>query len=423
MTSPPLRIQTRGPIAAHATCPGSKSFSNRALLIAALAEGESVLRGVLDSDDITFMSGALRGLGARIERVGDTWTVGGTDGALRAPSETLDVHASGTAARFLTALATLADGPAVVDGVARIRERPVSDLVDTLRSLGAEIEIQGENGCPPVRTLGGGLRGGEALIDAGKSSQYVSAVLLAAPYAREDVTLRLRDGKLVSRPYVELTLSCMRAFGGEVEWAGAESLRVRAGAHYRARDYRIEPDASTAAYFFAAAAVTGGEVTVEGLPGDSIQADVRLLHIFEQMGCQVERARESITLRAPKTLRGVDVDMNDLPDAVLAFAVTAAFAEGPSVVRNVANLRIKESDRLAALETELNRIGARARATEDALFIEPGALHGAEIETYDDHRVAMSFGVAGLRVPGIVIKDPACVSKSWPSYFDALENL
>ncbi len=369
------------------------------------------------------MSEALRGLGASIERDGDIWTVGGLDGALRSPSKTLDVHASGTAARFLTALATLADGPAVVDGIARIRERPVLDLVDALRSLGAEIEIEGENGCPPVRTLGGGLAGGEAVIDAGKSSQYVSAVLLAAPYARGDVLLRLREGKLVSRPYVEITLDCMRAFGGDASWADAESLRVRAGALYRGRDYRIEPDASTAAYFFSAAAVTGGEVTVEGLPGDSIQADARLLGIFEQMGCTVTRGSESITLRAPKTLRGVDVDMNDLPDAVLAFAVTAAFADGPSVVRNVANLRIKESDRLAALETELNRIGARARATEDALFIEPGPLHGAEIETYDDPRVAMSFGVAGLRVPGIVIKDPDCVSKSWPRYFDALEKL
>jgi len=423
MSAASTQIRPRGPIDARVTCPGSKSITNRALLIAALAEGRSTLRGALESDDTVYMGRALRALGAEITQQENSWTVLGTGGALRAPDRVLDVHASGTAARFLTALATLADGPAVVDGVARIRERPVSDLVTALESLGAAITVEGKTGCPPLRTAGGGLRGGEATIDASKSSQYVSAVLLTAPYAETDVVLHLAEGKLVSRPYVELTLDCMRAFGAEVTWADEATLRVCAGKTYAGRDYRVEPDASTAAYFFAAAAITGGVITVEGLPGRSMQADVRLLEIFEAMGCQVERGDTSITLRGPTTLRGVDVDMNTLPDAVLAFAVTAAFAEGPSAVRNVANLRIKECDRLAALENELNRIGAVARTTKDALFIEPGALHGAEIETYDDHRVAMSFGLVGLRVPGIVIKDPACVSKSWPAYFEALEKL
>jgi 3-phosphoshikimate 1-carboxyvinyltransferase len=296
-------------------------------------------------------------------------------------------------------------------------------LVESLRALGAEIEIQGQNGCPPIRTAGGGWFGGEASIDASKSSQYVSAVLLAAPYAKHDVILALRDGKLVSRPYIDITLDCMQAFGADVRWVDEATLQVSAGRHYLGRDYAIEPDASTAAYFFAAAAITGGQVTVKGLPGDSKQADVRLLDLFEQMGCQVERRPDSVSLRGTENLRGIDVDMNDLPDAVLAFAAVAAFAQGPSLVRNVANLRIKECDRLAALETELNRIGARASTTKDSLFIEPGELHGAEIETYDDHRVAMAFGLVGLRVPGIVIKDPGCVSKSWPAYFDELEKL
>jgi 3-phosphoshikimate 1-carboxyvinyltransferase len=407
-------------------CPGSKSITNRALLIAALAQGKSSLRGPLASDDTLYMGNALRALGAKISEEGDVWTISGTGGNLHEPSETLDVHASGTAARFLTALATLASGPAVIDGIERIRQRPVLDLVETLRTLGAKIEIQGENGCPPIRTAGGGWFGGEASIDASKSSQYVSAVLLAAPYAQHDVELVLREGKLVSRPYVDITLDCMRAFGGDVRWADEATLRVSAGRHYMGRDYAIEPDASTAAYFFAAAAITGGQVTVEGLPGDSIQADARLLGLFEQMGCQVERRADSISLRGTDNLRGIDVDMNDLPDAVLAFAVVAAFAQGPSAVRNVANLRIKECDRLAALETELNRIGVRASTTEDSLFIdpaEPHEVHGAEIETYDDHRVAMAFGLVGLRVPGIVIKDPGCVSKSWPEYFDELDKL
>lgn len=418
-----LEIATRGPIDAHVTCPGSKSITNRALLIAALAEGPSSLHGALESDDTLYMGRALRALGAEITQDGELWTVRGTGGALCAPQQVLDVHASGTAARFLTSLATLASGPAIIDGNERIRERPISDLVEALRSLGAKLEIEGVDGCPPIRAAGGGMRGGRAEIDASKSSQYVSAVLLAAPYAQQDVRLQLIDGKLVSRPYVEITLDCMRAFGAEVDWEDEATLCVRANQRYVGRDYRIEPDASTAAYFFAAAAITGGTVTVDGLPGNSIQADVRLLGIFEQMGCRVERSSDAITLTGPKKLRGVDVDMNDLPDAVLAFAVSAAFAEGRSTVRNVANLRIKECDRLAALETELNRIGAFAKASEDALVIEPGQLHGAEIETYDDHRVAMSFGLVGLRVPGIVIRDPDCVSKSWPSYFEALEKL
>ncbi len=423
MSESSLPIRPRGPVDARVRCPGSKSITNRALLIAALAQGESKLRGPLASDDTLYMSKALRSLGAKITENGDVWTVSGTGGILREPGETLDVHASGTAARFLTALASLASGPAVIDGIERIRQRPVLDLVETLRALGAEIEIQGKNGCPPIRTAGGGWFGGEASIDASKSSQYVSAVLLAAPYAKHDVKLVLREGKLVSRPYVDLTLDCMRAFGGDARWVDEETLNVASGRHYLGRDYAIEPDASTAAYFFAAAAITGGQVTVEGLPGDSIQADARLLGLFEQMGCQVERRADSVSLRGTEHLRGIDVDMNDLPDAVLAFSAVAAFAQGPSAVRNVANLRIKECDRLAALETELNRIGARASTTEDSLFINPAELHGAEIETYDDHRVAMAFGLVGLRVPGIVIKDPGCVSKSWPEYFDELDKL
>jgi len=422
-----LPIHTRGPIDARVRCPGSKSITNRALLIAALASGRSELHGPLESDDTVYMGGALAKLGAGIVKRGELWEITGTDGKLRAPTHVLDVHASGTAARFLTAVATLSPGPAVVDGVARIRERPVADLVDALRALGAQIEIEGKNGCPPVRALGGGIEGGETLIDASRSSQYVSAVLLAAPYAKRDVTLRLAEGKLVSRPYVELTLECMRAFGADAGWIDADALCVRSGATYRARSYPIEPDASTAAYFFAAAAITGGRVCVEGLPGHSIQADVRLLEIFEGMGCKVERSSNAITLTAPSPaqggLRGVDVDMNALPDAVLAFAVVAAFAQGTSVVRNVGNLRIKESDRLAALENELNRIGAHAYSTADTLTIEPASLHGATIETYDDHRVAMSFGLVGLRVPGIVIRNPSCVSKSWPEYFEALNQL
>jgi 3-phosphoshikimate 1-carboxyvinyltransferase len=350
--------------------------------------------------------------------------VAGGAGHLRAPVAPVHAGNSGTTARFLTAAATLADGPVVIDGDARMRERPIEDLVVALRALGAQVEVQGRGGCPPVRVAGGGLPGGPAEIDARRSSQYVSAVLLAAPYARRDVTLSLAGGVLVSRPYVDLTLQLMREFGADADWTAGGGLRVAAGRGYQARDYAIEPDASAAAYPFCAAAIAGGQVRVEGIPKDSIQADLALLDILERMGCRVERGERAATVHGPvRKLRGVDVDMNALPDAVLALAVVAAFAEGPTRIRNVANLRIKETDRLAALETELRKLGAGARASADGLEIVPGALHGAEIATYDDHRMAMAFALAGLAVPGVVILDPDCVSKTWPEYFSVLERL
>jgi 3-phosphoshikimate 1-carboxyvinyltransferase len=229
---------------------------------------------------------------------------------------------------------------------------------------------------------------------------------------------------LVSRPYVDLTLEVMRAFGAEAEWAGPSAVRVRAGRGYRGREYAIEPDASAAVYPLCAAAITGGRARVEGIPADSIQADVRVLGVLEAMGCEVVRGAGFVQVRGPLgRLNGVSVDMNQMPDAALAIAVVAIFAGGPSEIRNVANLRIKETDRLHALETELRKLGALASASDDGLRIEPGRLHGAEIETYDDHRMAMSFALAGLRVPGVSIRDPACVRKTWPEFFEMLERL
>jgi 3-phosphoshikimate 1-carboxyvinyltransferase len=322
-------------------------------------------------------------------------------------------------------VATLADGPVVIDGAARMRERPIDDLVRALHGLGATIEILGRDGCPPVRVAGGGFRGGCTRIDASRSSQFVTAVLLAAPYAHEDVVLVPVAGAVVSRPYVDLTLQVMTAFGAEASWSeDGRALCVVAGRRYAARRFAIEPDASAAAYPFAAAAIAGGVVRVPQIPEASLQPDFRLLGILEQMGCRVERKGDTVSVHGPSgRLRGVDVDMNDLPDAVLALAVVALFAEGTTRIRNVANLRIKETDRLAALETELRKLGARARTGADWLEIEPGPLRGASIDTYDDHRMAMAFALAGLRVPGVAIRDPGCVSKTWPDYFDALARL
>ena len=426
MTEFPKRIEirVRGPLDAAVRPPGSKSLTNRALPVAALARGESVLRGGLWSDDTRAMVACLEALGCPVTRQGDVFTVAGRDGQLSAPAQPLYADNSGTTARFLAAACTLADGPVVIDGNPRMRERPIAELAEALGRLGAGVEVLGENGCPPLRVAGGGLPGGEAEIDASRSSQYVSAVLLAAPLAERDVLLRFRDGVLVSRPYVELTLALMRDFGAEADWTPAGGVLVRAGSGYRGRDYRIEPDASAAAYAFCAAAIAGGRVRVEGIPEGSLQADLGLLALLERMGCRVRRGADFAEVEGPEgRLRGIDVDMNDLPDAVLALAVVALFAEGPTRIRNVANLRIKETDRLAALETELRKLGADARAGADSLEIQPGRLVGAEIDTYDDHRMAMSFALAGRRVPGVVIRDPGCVAKTWPEYFSALEDL
>lgn len=420
----PLPIEPRGPLDARVRVPGSKSLTNRALLVAALADGKSTLRGPLVSDDTDVMIRSLRQLGAGIDDASGDWRVDGTGARLRGPDAPLHVGNSGTTARFLTAAACLADGLVVIDGDPRMRERPIADLVAALTALGARCETLGENGCPPVRIAGGELPGGRATIDASRSSQYVSGVLLTAPYAKRDVELELAGGRLISRPYVELTLQVMRAFGAEAGWTDDGRLRVASGARYSGRDYAIEPDASAAAYPFCAAAIAGGRVRVDGIPEDSIQADLGLLPLLAEMGCRVARGPDYAEVEGPAgALRPIDVDLNDLPDAALALAVVALFADGPSHIRNVGSLRIKETDRLSALEAELTRLGANARAGEEDLRIEPGPLRGADIRTYRDHRMAMAFALAGLRVPGVRIQDPGCVAKTWPGYFAALAHL
>jgi 3-phosphoshikimate 1-carboxyvinyltransferase len=425
---PRLRIEPRGPLDLTLAVPGSKSITNRALLVAALAEGESRLEGALESDDTRAMREALGKMGVAIRTDGadgNGWSVLGSGGRLLAAREPLDLGNAGTAMRFLTAACTLAEGETILDGNERMRERPIGDLVDALASLGAEIELVQPTGCPPVRTGGGGLPGGEAEIDASRSSQYVSAVLLSAPYAAQDVVLSLRGGTLVSRPYVNVTLQVMAAFGAQARWQeeGA-SVRVRSGRPYSARHYPIEPDASSAAYPLCAAAICGGRARVIGIPPDSKQSDLALLPLLARMGCRVVRGEAFVEVSAPEGgLASLGrVDMNDLPDAALAYAVVALFANAPTRIENIGNLRIKETDRLEALETELVRLGARVATGPDWIEVRPGPLHGAEIETYDDHRMAMAFALAGLRIPGVVIRDPDCVSKTWPDYFASFER-
>lgn len=399
--------------------PGSKSITNRALAAAALAEGESLIAGALRSDDTEAMAGCLRRMGVHIEDAPDGGLRVRSTGRLRGGGR-LDARASGTTARFITAAACLADGPVVIDGAPRMRERPIGELVDALRSLGAGVDAARGGRYPPVRTAGGGLAGGRAAVDGSRSSQFISAVLLSAPRAGRTVTLDL-GGDLASRPYLDTTLEVMAAFGAGARWLDRRTIEAAAGG-YRPASFTVEADASAAVYPWTAAAVTGASVTVTGIDPASTQADMAALGVLERMGCGVRAGAGGITVDGAP-LGGVEADLRDCPDASLGLAVAAAFATGPSRFTGLANLRIKETDRLAALENELNRMGARASAGGDWIAVRPGPLRPARIRTYDDHRMAMSFAVAGLVQPGILIEDPGCTAKTWPGFFGMLESL
>lgn len=419
-----IRPLTR-PVDATVTIPGSKSYTNRALGMAALAEGRSILRGALFSDDTRHMSDALRRLSIEVsaDEGEDRFEVAGCAGRIPASEAELFVGNSGTSARFLTSVAALGRGTYVIDGVARMRERPIQDLLDGLRALGVRVRTRHDNGCPPVIVEADGIAGGKARMAGGTSSQYFTSILLAAPYARRDVEVEV-IGDLVSKPYVDMTLAGMKDFGVEVWRDGYERFRVRAGQGYKGRVYDVEPDASNASYFFAAAALTGGRVRVMRLNLASAQGDVHFVDALERMGCRVEAGQDFIEVRGPERLRGIEVDMNAMPDLAQTLAALAPFAEGSTTIRNVGSMRIKETDRIAAAVTELRKLGVQAVELPDGLVIHPAErLLPATIDTYDDHRMAMSFALVGLKVEGVVINDPGCVSKTFPGYFEKLEEL
>jgi 3-phosphoshikimate 1-carboxyvinyltransferase len=309
-----------------------------------------------------------------------------------------------------------------LDGVPRMRERPMGDQAAAMRALGARVTCEGENECPPVLVRASGLRGGRAAVRGAASSQFLSGLMMAAPYANEPVTLAV-EGKLVSVPYVVMTRRVMEAFGAEVDaTADYSELRISSARHYRGRDYAIEPDASAASYYFAAAAITGGEVTVEGLSRDSLQGDVAFVDCLAQMGAKVRFCDDSITVTG-RQLTGIDVDMNAISDTTPTLAVVAAFAAGPTHIRSVGHIRHKETDRIAAVACELRKLGATVEELPDGLRITPRPLRAAAIDTYNDHRMAMSFALAGLRIPGVVINDPGCTAKTYPEFFADLERL
>jgi 3-phosphoshikimate 1-carboxyvinyltransferase len=402
--------------------PGSKSITNRAVLIAALAAGESVLEGALASDDTHYMVAAWRQLGIAVSGNGDgdaAVKVSGQGGRVPAAAADLFVGNAGTAMRFLVAALCLGHGRFRVDGTARMRQRPIQDELDGLAQLGAQCCASG--GCPPVTIEARGLAGGAARVRASESSQFLSAVLQAAPYARRRVELEVVGGAIAT-PYIDMTVGVMRTFGVAVERDGYHHFAV-APQRYAACRYRIEPDASAAQYFLAAAALCGGRVRIHGLGPGSLQGDVAFVDVLEGMGAAVVRGADFLEVRGGPALDGIEVDMNAISDTFPTLAAIAPFARRPVHIRNIAHVRLQESDRLHAVATELQRLGASVVELADGLRIEPSPVRPAVVETYDDHRLAMSFALVGLRVPGVGIRDPDCVRKTFPDFFARLEGL
>ncbi len=409
------------------TVPGSKSLTQRALIAAALAQGTSQLLGPLASEDTHYTMEALRAMGVACDDADPAcWRVEGKGGLIQQPQQDIFLGNNGTATRFLTSVASLGNGTFHITGSERMAERPILPLIQALQGWQVEISSDAGTGCPPLTILAKGLAGGKTILPEGKSSQYLSSLLLVAPYAAAPAELEVQ-GEILSKPYVEMTLAVMADFGIRVEAApGLNYFRIPQG-KYQGRTYQIEGDASGASYFFGAAAVTGGKVTVANVPVPSLQGDAKLLPYLARMGCRIEQTAEGITVIGSQQLEGIEVDMGDMPDVAPTLAVVAAFAEGPTVINNIAHLRIKECDRVSAVVTELRKMGAEVEEEHDRMIIHGKAggsnLHGARIETYNDHRMAMCFAVAGLRVPGVEITGEGCVVKSFPDFWERFGRL
>jgi 3-phosphoshikimate 1-carboxyvinyltransferase len=422
MADPYLVKPVQGPIRGSIRPPGSKSLTNRALITAALADGTTSLTGVLHSDDTRVMIESLTRLGIEVKQNVDACTIEVVGCCGQPPAKTADLwlENSGTSIRFLTAICALGDGEFRLDGNERMRERPIRDLVDSLSLLDVDVQCELGTDCPPVSVKSTGLTGGKTSIAGNISSQYLSGLLMTAPCAQQALEINV-TGELVSQPYVDMTMGVMAQFGVTLGCPSPNVFQI-APQTYRATQYDIEPDASAASYFFAMAAVTGGEVTVAGLSQYALQGDVHFVEALEKMGCQVRYNEDTITVTGGE-LHGIDIDMNAISDTAQTLSVVALFAEGPTTIRNVAHMRHKETDRIAAVVTELKRMGVEASEFEDGLTITPGPIRPTTIATYDDHRMAMSFALAGLKVDGIRIADPGCTAKTYPDFFEDLEAL
>ncbi len=418
-----LEIKPQTVTKSEVMVPGSKSYTHRVLIAAALAEGQSSIDGALFSRDTELTAAALTQMGARIEADAKQkhFTVNGTGGSLSSSSSDIFLENSGTSMRLLAAIAALGKGDYILDGSQRMRQRPIAELLAALEQLKIPAKSLHDNGCPPIRIGGGIVEGGPVQIDCGVSSQYLSALLLMAPLTKNGLEIEVIKGP-VSRPYVDLTLRVMERFGVKSEHQGYNRFSVAGGQHYRAGQYLVEPDCSQAGYFWAAAAISGGEIKVRGIKADSVQGDIGFVRVLEKMGCTLRFADDGITVIGGP-LQALEVDMGDMPDLVPTLAVVAAFAQGTTVMTNVAHLRAKESDRLAAVATELGKMGITTNCGEDFITVTGGQPQGAVIKTYDDHRIAMSFSLVGLKVAGVKIEDENCVGKSFPNYWSVFGGL
>ncbi len=417
------------PLRAAVRVPGSKSLTNRALLLAALASGRTCLTNALFSDDSLYFAEALKQLGFEVllDHALAEMTVEGLGGDIPASRAELFIGNAGTAARFLTALLTLGDGEFIVDGDERMRQRPIGDLAAALGDLGADIRAVDSSSSlpasPPLKVLAAGLKGGRARVAGEASSQFLSAVLMVAPYAHGAVELSV-TGELNSRPYVDMTLAVMDEFGVSVRREGYERFWIEPAVYRPRENYAIESDASSASYFFAAAAILGGSVRVEDITRRSKQGDLAFLEVLERMGCAIVEREGGIEVSRLAELNGVDADMRDMPDTAQTLAAIAPFASGPTRIRGIASARLKETDRIAATCAELARLGVEVKQHSDGLAVQPcSSIRPAAVRTYNDHRMAMAFALIGLRTPGIRIENPACVAKTFPEYFKVLEGL
>ncbi|WP_019027920.1 3-phosphoshikimate 1-carboxyvinyltransferase [Colwellia piezophila] len=406
--------------------PGSKSLSNRALLIAALAKGTTKITNLLVSDDINYMLKALKSLGIEytLSDCGRECTVVGNNGFFK-NQEPLELYLgnAGTAMRPLCAALAASEGEYILTGEPRMKERPIGHLVDALIQLNADIEYLENKDYPPVRIKGKALTGNTVTIDGSISSQFLTAILMIAPMLATDTNIEI-EGELVSKPYIDITLDIMRKFGVDVENNDYKSFCIKANQSYQALDkYMVEGDASSASYFLAAGAIKGGEITVHGVGKLSVQGDKHFADVLEKMGAEVHWQDESITV-VGKPLTAVDMDMNHIPDAAMTIATTALFATGTTTIRNIYNWRVKETDRLYAMATELRKVGAEVIEGEDFISITPPkSLKHAEIDTYNDHRIAMCFSLVALGDTPVTINDPKCTAKTFPDYFDKLAQV
>ena len=425
MNADSLEIQPlQKPLDAEISVPGSKSYTNRALLITALANGESHLIGALFSDDTDYMVQALRKLGVSIEAdpKAASFVVAGNGGRIPVDGAELYIGNSGTTSRSITSYVALGNGTFIIDGDAPMRQsRPMADLLDALGQLGIDARSRFANGCLPIEVQAKGFRGGKTRLDASKSSQFLTSLLLVAPYA--DNGLEIEMVSEFKTEYIDITMAVMQAFGIEVKHDEYRRFRIAGGQCYTPRTYAIEPDASNASYFFAAAALTGGRVRVADIAADSAQGDIHFVDVLEKMGCTVNCYARGVEVIGPNQLRGIDVDMKAISDTSLTLAAIAPFAKDPVRIRNIEHTRWQETDRIAAMAAQLRQLGVAVEEHRDGVTIMPSKPKSSSIDTYKDHRVAMSFALVGLRIPGIHINDPGCVGKTFPTYFDVWDQI